>query len=167
MEYNLSIVRGLDYYTAIVFEIVDRNRRDLGSLCGGGRYDVLPKIFGRPELAATGAAGGVERIAMSLGEAGKRDVAVYVAFTEEELISNALKVLTSLREMNVRTEMGQRGKNLRKQLQDASDGRFRWTVIVGRAEAASGMVVLRDMQERKEQKLSPEVALKKVASSKT
>jgi histidyl-tRNA synthetase len=164
LEYNLSIVRGIDYYTAIVFEIVDKARGDLGSLCGGGRYDVLPKIFGRPELAATGAAGGVERIAMSLGEAGRRDDPVYVAFTEEELISNALRILSSLREAGVRTELGQRGRNLRKQLQDASDGRFRWTVIVGRREAASGMVVLKDMIERTEQQLSPEEALKRIVS---
>ena len=166
LEYNLSIVRGIDYYTAIVFEIVDRSHSDLGALCGGGRYDALPKIFGRPELAATGAAGGVERIAMSLGEAGQRDVAVYVAFTEDDLIGNALKILSSLREIDVRTELGQRGKNLRKQLQDASDGRFKWTVIVGRAEAASGKVVLRDMLERTEEKLSPEEVLKRVTSSK-
>ena len=64
VEYNLSIVRGIDYYTAIVFEVADGVRPDLGSLCGGGRYDVLPRIFGRPELSATGAAGGVERIAL-------------------------------------------------------------------------------------------------------
>ena len=69
VEYNLSIVRGLDYYTGIVFEVVDRDHPDLGSLCGGGRYDVLPKLFGRPDLPATGAAGGVERIALSMGMA--------------------------------------------------------------------------------------------------
>ena len=71
MEYNLSIVRGLDYYTDIVFEVVDRTHPDLGSLCGGGRYDVLPKLFGRPDLPATGAAGGVERIALSMGSAAE------------------------------------------------------------------------------------------------
>src|ERR1700681_485089 len=64
----MSIVRGIDYYTGIVFEVVDRDHPDLGSLCGGGRYDVLPKLFGRPDLPATGAAGGVERIALSMGK---------------------------------------------------------------------------------------------------
>ncbi len=68
VEYNLSIVRGIDYYTGVVFEVVDGARPDLGSLCGGGSYDVLPNIFGRPDLAATGAAGGVERIALSLSQ---------------------------------------------------------------------------------------------------
>ena len=43
VDYNMSIVRGLDYYTGIVFEVVDRDHPDLGSLCGGGRYDVLPE----------------------------------------------------------------------------------------------------------------------------
>jgi histidyl-tRNA synthetase len=166
LEYNLSIVRGIDYYTAIVFEIVDRNRGDLGSLCGGGRYDVLPKIFGRPELAATGAAGGIERIALSLvGQAAERKNSAYVAFTEEGLMQNALRILSDLREAGIRSELGQRGRNLRKQLQDASEGAFRWTIIVGRNEAAVGLVMLKDMRERTEDRLSPEEALKRITSA--
>ena len=70
VEFNLSVVRGIDYYTAIVFETLDKKHPELGSLCSGGRYDLLPRIFGRPDLPATGAAGGVERIAMSMAEQG-------------------------------------------------------------------------------------------------
>ncbi len=164
LEYNLSIVRGIDYYTAVVFEIVDKNRSDLGSLCGGGRYDVLPTIFGRPELAATGAAGGIERIAMSLTRSPKSGNAVYVAYTDEEMANDALSVLSSLREESVRAELAQRGKNLRKQLQDASDGGFRWTIIAGRKEADSGLVVVKDMLGRTEEKLTPEEAVRKILS---
>ena len=51
VEYNMSIVRGIDYYTGIVFEASDNRNPRLGSLFGGGRYDALPKIFGRPELS--------------------------------------------------------------------------------------------------------------------
>ena len=65
VEYNMSVVRGIDYYTGIVFEAKDNRNPRLGSLFGGGRYDALTRIFGRPDLSATGAAGGIERIAMS------------------------------------------------------------------------------------------------------
>jgi len=57
VELNLSIVRGIDYYTDMVFEAFDRDNPRLGSLCGGGRYDSLPSIYGRPDLGATGVAG--------------------------------------------------------------------------------------------------------------
>lgn len=162
LEYNLSIVRGIDYYTAIVFEIVDVNHRDLGSLCGGGRYDILPRIFGRPELAATGAAGGVERIAMSLPKESHGEESVYVTFTEDELRKNALAVVSVLREGGLRAEVGQRAKSLSRQLQDASERAFRWTVIRGKKEVDSGLVVLKNMTERTEERVRPEDLVQRI-----
>jgi histidyl-tRNA synthetase len=58
---NLGIVRGLDYYSGVVFEAYDA-KTNLGALVGGGRYDKLTELFGRQNLGATGAAAGVERI---------------------------------------------------------------------------------------------------------
>src|SRR5438445_10573460 len=66
---NFGIVRGLDYYSGIVFEVFDSSS-DLGALVGGGRYDNLTKAFGREDLGATGVAGGVERIIYSLEKQG-------------------------------------------------------------------------------------------------
>ncbi len=156
VEYNLSIVRGLDYYTGIVFEVVDRVHPDLGSLCGGGRYDVLPKLFGRPDLPATGAAGGVERIALSMGsKSGLADVepSVYVAFTEAGLAERALATVSSLRTAGVRSEVGPRGKSLGKQMEDASARGFSWVVIVGKKELEAGQLLLRDMRSREEERV--------------
>lgn len=162
VEYNLSIVRGLDYYTAVVFEVMDKKRPDLGALCGGGRYDILPRIFGRPELAATGAAGGVERIALSVtGTRKEMAKAVYVAFTEPHLRSKALEVLSMVRARGIRAEIGTR-EGLRRQLEDASEGGYAWTVIVGKKELAEGEVVLRDMNARKEERLSPSAVAERV-----
>ncbi len=156
VEYNMSIVRGLDYYTGIVFEVVDRDHPDLGSLCGGGRYDVLPKLFGRPDLPATGAAGGVERIALSMGRAaGGADLepSVYVAYTEPGLAEKALSTVSSLRGGGIRSELGARGKSLGKQLEDASSRDFAWVVIIGKRELDSGQLVLRNMRSREEEKV--------------
>jgi len=156
VEYNLSIVRGLDYYTGIVFEAVDRKHPDLGSLCGGGRYDALPKLFGRPDLPATGAAGGVERIALSMGRAAggsEVETSVYVAYTEPALAEKALATVASLRRGRIRSELGTKGKSLGKQLEDASARGFAWVVIVGKRELESGQLVLRDMRSRAEERV--------------
>lgn len=155
VEYNLSIVRGIDYYTGVVFEVVDGARPDLGSLCGGGRYDVLPKIFGRPDLAATGAAGGVERIALSLSQAASRiQASVFVAYTEPALVNEAVAVLSSLRNAGVRSELGSRGKGLSRQLEEAGSGGFSHAVIVGKKELESGTLTVKDLNHRKEKKIA-------------
>ncbi len=154
VEYNLSIVRGIDYYTGVVFEVVDGAHPDLGSLCGGGRYDVLPKIFGRPELAATGAAGGVERIALSLSQETRTETSVFVAYTELALVTEAAAVLSSLRNAGVRSELGARGKGLSRQLEDAGSRGFSHAVIVGKKELETGTLTVKDLNQRREKKIA-------------
>lgn len=66
---NLGIVRGLDYYSGLVFEAIDTGN-NLGSLVGGGRYNKLTDAFGRKEVGAIGAAGGVERIVLAMKQQG-------------------------------------------------------------------------------------------------
>ncbi len=168
VEYNMSIVRGIDYYTGIVFEVIDRDHPDLGSLCGGGRYDALPKLFGRPDLPATGAAGGVERIALSMGKkAGSRDLepSVYVAYTEPGLAEKALATVSELRGGGMRTEIGTRGKSLGKQLEDASSRGFAWVVIIGRREMESREFVLRNMRSREEERVPMDGLLARLTSA--
>lgn len=150
VKYDLSIVRGIDYYTGIVFEVKDPAHPDLGSLCGGGRFDVLPKIFGRPDLSATGAAGGVERIALSLGPRTSEAKSVYVAYTEPALLEEALGALAALRAGGIRSEVGPRGKGLRRQMEDANSGGFRWVLLLGRKELQSGNYLLKDLRDGKE-----------------
>ena len=65
IQIDFGIVRGLDYYSGVVFEAFDKTF-DIGALVGGGRYDNLPSVFGRDDLGATGVAGGVERIMLAL-----------------------------------------------------------------------------------------------------
>jgi len=156
VEYNMSVVRGIDYYTGLVFETVDTRNPQLGSLCGGGRYDLLPKVFGRPDLSATGAAGGIERVALLMkGRAEPRGV-VFVAYTDSSLRKNAVKLASELRSEGVKAETALDPKSLGKQLEDASDLGAKWTVIIGKRELASGELTLRDMNERNEERLSPE-----------
>jgi histidyl-tRNA synthetase len=151
VRYDLSVVRGLDYYTAIVFEVKDGSRPDLGSLCGGGRYDILPRIFGRPDLSATGSAGGVDRTALSLKPQGSEAPSVYVACTEPDLMKTALEALARLRVEGIRSDIAPRGRPLRKQLEVAGSTGFRWLLLVGRKELDSGSYLLRDLRDGKEE----------------
>lgn len=152
VNYNLSIVRGIDYYTSIVFEITDLLHPELGSLCGGGRYDLLPKVFGRPELSATGAAGGVERIALSLKgrSLGKKVPVVYVAYSNEKYFREAERVASIIRGKGVCTELPLQAKSLTRQLEDANQANARWVIIIGQKEIESGRLTLHDMSTGKE-----------------
>ena len=160
VEYNMSIVRGIDYYTGIVFEAADIKNPRLGSLFGGGRYDALPKIFGRPDLSATGAAGGIERIAMSLREAeGALAPVAYVAVAGTSAASYALRVQKGLREAGVSCEAPLGAKALSRQMEDAGRLGVAWTLVVGEKEAGSESVTLRDMKTGKEELLPLSEAL--------
>jgi histidyl-tRNA synthetase len=166
VEYNLRIVRGIDYYTGVVFEVVDSANPNLGSLCGGGRYDALPRIFGRPDLAATGAAGGVEREAMSMGqESPSAGIAAYVACASPDVRPNASAVLARLRDAGFTSDMAPLGRSLGKQLEEASTLGVRWTLIVGKKEVTAGVVTLRDMNSRHEERVPLEEALKRIGAS--
>ena len=165
VEYNMSIVRGIDYYTGIVFEAADTKNPRLGSLFGGGRYDALPRIFGRPELSATGAAGGIERIAMSLGESeGSPGPVAYVALAGTSASPYALRVQKELREAGVSCEASLVPKALSKQMEDASRLGAAWTIVIGEKEEKSQSVTLRNMKSGREELLHLADALKRVTA---
>jgi histidyl-tRNA synthetase len=164
VEYNLSIVRGIDYYTGIVFEAVDNRNARLGSLFGGGRYDALPKTFGRPDLSATGAAGGIERLAMSLAPEGSGPSAlVYLATPTSSTAKDALEAASALRKRGVPCELPLQRKPLSKQLEDASRMGAAWALIIGEREAKAKKVTLRDLGTRKEELLPLDEALDRLS----
>jgi histidyl-tRNA synthetase len=165
-EYNLSIVRGIDYYTAIVFEVVDSDHPDLGSLCGGGRYDLLPRAFGRPDLSATGCAGGIERAALSLSKERRLERPLtFVAYAARDVYRQALKLASELRAEGLRTEVPLQDRALGKQLENASGMGASWTMIVGRKEVARGVVTLRNMEDGSEKELPLEEAVAAIKSA--
>ncbi len=151
---NFGIVRGLDYYSGIVFEAFDTNS-DIGALVGGGRYDTLPKAFGRADLGATGVAGGVERIIYSL-ENQRVDITlaapqIWVAFVNDEMQKVAQNVVSQLRQKGIRAETDLSGKPLKKQMEMASNSKF--TIIVAPKEYSSKSVVVRNMKDGTEKQV--------------
>jgi histidyl-tRNA synthetase len=154
---NLGIVRGLDYYSGLVFEAFDPSL-EMGALVGGGRYDRLTDAFGRRDIGATGAAGGVERIAIALQKHGilksEPKPLVYVAYTSDDIGERALELVSNLRNNGVITDYDLQGRTLRKQLDDASTKGALITVILAPDEIKYGQVTVRLMKDGRESRLS-------------
>ena len=152
---NFGIVRGLDYYTGIVFEAFD-STSDLGALVGGGRYDSLSKVFGRDDLGATGVAGGVERIILRLDAQGisctTSNDTVSVLYVNDELKSDAIYCASKLRKLGIPTNIDLTGKPLKKQMENSSNSKF--SIIFAPKEFAEKNVVLRNMIDRTEKQIS-------------
>ncbi len=164
VEYNMSIVRGIDYYTGVVFEAADNRNPRLGSLFGGGRYDALPRMFGRPDLSATGAAGGIERMALSIAAQGRAPgLLAYVAVAGGSLGAQASRARRALMEAGIPCETSLQGRPLSKQLEDASRMGATWAVIIGEREAKAGSVTLRDMRGHSEETMPLEDAVKRIS----
>ena len=143
---NFGIVRGLDYYSGIVFEVFDKNST-LGALAGGGRYDTLTKAFGREDIGAIGVAGGVERIILTMQEQKiipeTKQNRIAVLYINDEMQKVAHSIASLLRLANIPTDIDLAGRNIKKQMNQATNSRL--AIIVGPQELEQGNVVLRDM----------------------
>ena len=154
---NFGIVRGLDYYSGIVFEAYDTTS-DLGALVGGGRYDSLPNTFGRNDFGATGVAGGVERIILCLDAQNvsytQSHYTVSVLYSNEELKLEAVRTASKLRSLGIPTNIDLNGKSLKKQMEISSSSKF--SIIFAPQEFSEKQVVLRNMVDRTEKNVSLE-----------
>jgi len=152
---NFGIVRGLDYYSGIVFEAFDTTS-DLGALVGGGRYDNLPNAFGRNDLGATGVAGGVERIIIRLDEQGISCIpsndTTSILYVNDELKSDAINCASKLRKLGILTNIDLTAKSLKKQMENSSYSKF--CVIFAPKEFSEKQVILRNMIDRTEKQVS-------------
>ena len=154
---NFGIVRGLDYYSGIVFEAYDTTS-DLGALVGGGRYDSLPNTFGRNDFGATGVAGGVERIILCLDAQNVSYIpshdTVSVLYSNEELKLEAVRTASKLRNLGIPTNIDLNGKSLKKQMEISSSSKF--SIIFAPQEFSEKQIVLRNMVDRTEKRVSLE-----------
>ena len=149
-RFDMGIVRGLAYYTGMVFEVHDICG-DLRAICGGGRYDNLLRDFGGPAISATGMGMGDcvleillrEKGLISDGFATKR-VDYFVAYTDKEMLDEAIVTACELRRLGYCADFCYKAMGLGKQLKQASGANARVTVILGE-ELAEGKVVVKDM----------------------
>ena len=119
---DFRIVRGLDYYSGIVFEAKEPSSR-IGSLVGGGRYDKLTEAFGIKDLHATGAAGGVERIITAIKDKSTKisqKPLVYVVYDSKQEKKHALELVSILRNLDYSVDYDINGRPITKQFHEAS-----------------------------------------------
>jgi histidyl-tRNA synthetase len=144
------LVRGLDYYTATIFEI-KTTAGELGAqntICGGGRYDGLVASLGGPKTPAIGFALGVERTLLALSqpaESYEPAVSVFFAPMDPAALTYALPIAHRLRTGGIRVEIEHRGGSLKSQFKRADKLRARAVVVVGGNEVTSGTVTLKDL----------------------
>jgi histidyl-tRNA synthetase len=146
------LVRGLDYYTATIFEI-KTNAGDLGAqntICGGGRYDRLVGSLGGPAIPAIGFGLGIERALLAIAEPAENfepAVSVFFAPMEPAALAYALPIAHRLRAAGIRVEIEHRTVSLKNQLKRADKLRARLAVIVGGNEVASGKLTVKDLAQ--------------------
>ncbi|MBI2971330.1 MAG: histidine--tRNA ligase [Candidatus Aenigmarchaeota archaeon] len=152
---DLSIVRGIDYYTGTVYEAwVDGKT---GAVAGGGRYDDLLSIYGKP-MPATGVAGGIERLLITL-EAKKLLPATiaadqyFVAYATGDMFADAVNVVQALRKRCLPAIMDLSRRDLRKQMEYANKLNVRNVIIVGKKELEQGKLKLKDMASGSEREI--------------
>ena len=154
---NMGIVRGLDYYSGIVFEAFDKSG-DGGALVGGGRYDTLTAAFGRSDMGATGAAGGIERMVPILLKKGSADrklpnKSVFVAYVYDDLKQKAMNMVSSFRRNGMISEFDMSNHPLKKQLEEASKRGYMFTAILAPEELSRNELIVRNMETGSEFKL--------------
>ncbi|MHC4394960.1 MAG: histidine--tRNA ligase [Planctomycetota bacterium] len=145
-----SIIRGLAYYTGIVFEVQEVTG-DLRAICGGGRYDNLLKDFGGPQISATGMGMGDCVLEILLRERGLLEKQLptcqldyFVAFTDEQFFEKAIEITTNLRRVAVAANFSYKSANLGKQLKQASAQNAKKSIIIG-DELKNNKLVVKDM----------------------
>lgn len=148
VEYNLRVVRGLDYYTGAVFELHCEPLGAASQVCGGGAY-TLTDVFGGEPLPTTGFAIGFDRVLLALEEAGvSLPVPVLEAFVVpvgDHMREVGVGVLRRLRDEGVSADIDLVGRGPSKNLDHASSAGARYAVLVGEREWARGAVGLKDL----------------------
>ncbi len=154
---DLTIVRGLDYYTGIVFELFDRGR-ELRAICGGGRYDRLLELVGGEALPAVGFGMGDVVLGELLSDRGlvpeyARSLDYFLVLISEEQRPQALRLAHRLRDSGKTVAYPLSERSVGKQMKVAAKEGARHVLIVGPDESARGCVLLRDMASGEEREI--------------
>ena len=148
---NLSIARGLDYYTGVVYETTLDAYPQIGSICSGGRYENLAGHYTKSKLPGVGISIGLTRLFWQLREAGLVEgiaescVQAMVALLDEAGLPEALDIARHLRAGGINTEVQMEPRKVGKQFQYASRAGIRFVVLAGEDELARGVVAVKDL----------------------
>ena len=168
---DFTLARGLSYYTSTIFEVVSTNN-NIGSLCGGGRYDDLTEIFGYKNISGIGISFGIERIIEVLNTNNlfpkkiESDNNVLISYLSNGLIKNSLKLANKLRENGIPTDLYSEKAKLKKQLQYANNNNIPFVIIIGEDEIKNGKYILKNMKDGNQNLLTINEIINKMSSIK-
>ncbi|MBO5556140.1 MAG: histidine--tRNA ligase [Oscillospiraceae bacterium] len=161
---DLTIARGLDYYTGTVYETEMTEHPEIGSVCSGGRYDNLAEYYTDKQLPGVGISIGLTRLFYVLNEQGLLSEelvtapcdALILPMTED--LGFAIQAATTLRAAGVRTQLYGEQKKFKAKMSYADKLQVPFAVLVGEDEMKEGVLSVKDMTSGQQQKLSPEEA---------
>lgn len=153
------IVRGLDYYTKTVFEIITETPNGNLTVCGGGRYDGLVQELGGPELSGIGFGMGIERMIMVQDLRGVAPVAppvcdVFVVTMGEEARIEGMKLVDELRASGVCADLDHAARSMKAQFKFANKLGAKKVAVIAGDELEKGVVKLRDMENSTEEEIA-------------
>ena len=159
VEFDVTLARGLNYYTGAIVEVKADNV-NMGSICGGGRYDDLTATFGLSGMSGVGISFGADRIFDVLEElklfpevVSKGLSLMFVNFGEKESLSS-LKLAKELRALNIDCEVYPSAVKLQKQLKYAHERACFWVAILGEEELKNGLITLKNMINGEQSKIA-------------
>jgi histidyl-tRNA synthetase len=160
IELDLTLARGLNYYTGAIFEVKALNA-EMGSICGGGRYDDLTGIFGLNNMSGVGISFGIDRIYDVLLDKGLFNIptdfdntkVLIVNFGEKEA-DFGLGIVRKLREAGINAELYPDSAKMKKQMSYADDRKIPYVILIGEDEINSGLLTLKNMHSGEQQKLT-------------
>ena len=171
-EVDLTIARGLDYYTGTVYETVLTDHPEIGSVCSGGRYDNLAEYYTDKALPGVGISIGVTRLFYVLQEQKMLSEALLTAPAEAvvipmdgECMAFAVETATVLRAAGVRTQVYFENKKFKQKISYADRAGIPFALIIGGDEAARGVAAVKDMVSGEQESLTPAGAAEKITAA--
>jgi len=173
IEYKINplIVRGLDYYSKTVFEIISNQIGAQGTVCGGGRYDGLVKECGGPDTPGAGFGLGLERLLLAL-ESQKIEIPkqeardVYFVTIGQQARYKAFELLQLMRSNNILADMDHVGRSIKAQFKYADKANVSWVCILGEEELQNNQIKVRSMIDGSEELVSQDKVIDYLKSKK-
>ena len=167
LQLDLTLARGLSYYTGAIFEVKALNT-PMGSISGGGRYDNLTGIFGMPGLSGVGISFGVDRIYDVLNaldlypkDSLTTSQVLFINFGQRET-AYCLPIVAQVRQAGIRAELYPDSAKMKKQMSYANAKQIPFVVLAGESEIAAGKITLKNMETGEQQLLTPAELIEKL-----
>jgi histidyl-tRNA synthetase len=162
---KIDLVRGLDYYTGVVFEVVSGALGSQDAIAAGGRYDNLCREMGGPDVGATGFAVGIERLLMVMNRdkyKENRKKGAFVVLMDKDMVEYGFKMLNRLRGEGISSEWDPAGRSFKAQMRKANRQKWSHVIVIGEDEIKTGEISLKDMDSGKQIRLASEDIIEKL-----